>query len=107
MNKETDERDVYLELAGFKLDCVAVFSALSKVVSAQIAVTVAITETINDQGLLPPGPKRTNYFSTLRKPLAELEGFNEMLTNMIESSKRELIDASERLSTHSEPPENE
>lgn len=107
MNTESDERDIYLELAGFKLECVTVFSALSKVISAQVGVTVAITETLNDQGFLPAGEKRTGYFSTLRKPLAELEEFNELLTNMIESSKRELVDASKRLSMDSEPSENE
>lgn len=107
MKEETTEWDIALELAAFKFECIEAFSCVSKVVSAQIGVTVAITEALNDHGLLPPGQKRTDYFTAVKKSLAELDGLNEFMSKMIESSSRDLSEARKKLAAHTEPPENE
>ena len=92
MSEEIEASEVQLELYKFKSDTAEIFTGLSKAISSQMGVTVAITEQLNAHGLLPDGDDRKKYFSTVRKALADMEALNDILVDYFSPPKKGVVE---------------
>ncbi|MBH3404484.1 MULTISPECIES: hypothetical protein [Pseudomonas] len=90
MSEGITASELQLEIYRLKTSQADIFTGLSKAIASQMAVNVAVTQQLNGHGLLPPGDDRKEYFSAVRKALADLEALNNTLSNYFTDAKKDL-----------------
>ncbi|MEI7052170.1 hypothetical protein WCL09_17415 [Pseudomonas koreensis] len=92
MSEGITASELQLEIYELKTSHAELFTGLSKAISSQMGVNVAITQQLNSHGLLPPGDDRKEFFSTVRKALADLEALNNTLADYFTNAKKRLAE---------------